>query len=125
VHGYSKDGAMRVENVSDPVYAPNSKGGPRADAERYPQVEVWKASGEFVREAYTLRKDDDDWSQAGTLVRKVMDDAQRSRLVSNVVGHLRDGVSEPVLKRAFEYWRQIDTGIGERIAKDMSAKRAR
>ena len=24
VHGYSKGGAMRVENISDPVYAPNS-----------------------------------------------------------------------------------------------------
>ena len=32
-------------------------------------------SGEFIRAAYTLRKDDDDWGQAGTLVRKVMDDA--------------------------------------------------
>jgi catalase len=28
VRAYSKDGAMRVVNVSDPVYAPNSKGGP-------------------------------------------------------------------------------------------------
>ena len=36
VHSYSKDGVMRVENVKDPVYAPNSKGGPRADAERSP-----------------------------------------------------------------------------------------
>jgi catalase len=125
VHSYSKDGVMRVENVSDPVYAPNSKGGPRADAERCREVEVWKASGDFVRAAYTLRKDDDDWSQAGTLVRKVMNDAQRTRLVSNVVGHLRDGVSEPVLKRAFEYWRRIDAGIGERIVKDMSAERTR
>ncbi len=26
VHSYSKGGAMRIENVSDPVYAPNSKG---------------------------------------------------------------------------------------------------
>jgi catalase len=25
---YSKDGAMRVHNVTDPVYAPNSYGGP-------------------------------------------------------------------------------------------------
>jgi catalase len=30
VHSYSKDGVMRVINVSDPVYAPNSKGGPKA-----------------------------------------------------------------------------------------------
>lgn len=117
VHSYSKDGVMRVENVSDPVYAPNSKGGPQADGERYPQVEIWKASGEFVRAAYTLRKDDDDWGQAGTLVRKVMDDPQRDRLVSNVVGHLKKGVSEPVLERMFEYWRNIDKEIGDRIAK--------
>jgi catalase len=117
VHSYSKDGAMRVRNVSDPVYAPNSKGGPQADGKCYPQVEVWKASGEFIRAAYTLRKDDDNWGQAGTLVRKVMDDEQRDRLVSNVVGHLKKGVSEPVLQRAFEYWRNIDKEIGDRIAK--------
>ena len=29
VHSYSKDGRMRVENVSDPVYAPNSEGDQR------------------------------------------------------------------------------------------------
>ena len=33
MHSYSKDGAMRIVNVSDPVYAPNSKGGPKADTE--------------------------------------------------------------------------------------------
>ena len=54
--------------------------------------------------------------QAGTLVREVMDDAARDRLVSNVVGHLSDGVSEPVLERAFEYWRNIDQDVGDRIA---------
>ncbi|MCB1020724.1 MAG: catalase, partial [Acidobacteria bacterium] len=51
------------------------------------------------------------------LVRKVMDDAQRERLVSNIVGHLSAGVSEPVLQRAFEYWRNIDPDIGARVEK--------
>ncbi len=115
VHSYSKDGAMRVENVADPVYAPNSKGGPAADPERFPYVEKWSASGEFIHAAYTPRRDDDDFVQAGTLVRQVMDDAQRDRLVENVAGHLGDGVSEPVLGRAFEYWRNIDEEIGDRI----------
>ncbi len=119
VHSYSKDGAMRVQNVSDPVYAPNSKGGPQADSERYPEVAVWHANGEFIRAAYTLRKDDDDFGQPGILVRKVMDDGQRDRLVSNVAGHLKKGVSEPVLQRAFEYWRKIDGEIGDRIAKGL------
>jgi catalase len=111
---------MRVQNVSDPVYAPNSKGGPQADGKRYPEAEIWKASGEFVRAAYTLRKDDDDFGQAGTLMREVMDDEQRDRLVSNVVGHLKNGVTKPVLQRAFEYWRNVDKEIGDRIAKGVN-----
>jgi catalase len=122
VHSYSKGGTMRMENVSDPVYAPNSKGGPKADPERYPELEVWEASGDFVRAAYTLHKDDDDWGQPGALVRKVMNDAQRDRLVANVVGHLKGGVTEPVLQRAFEYWRNIDKEVGDRIAKGVKGE---
>jgi catalase len=34
-----------------------------------------------------------------------------------VVGHLSEGVSEPVLERAIEYWHNIDQETGERIAK--------
>ena len=124
VHSYSKDGRMRVQNASDPVYAPNSKGGPKADPARYPQVEVWEASGEFVRAAYAKRKDDDEFGQAGTLVRKVMDKAACDRLVSNVVGHLKKGVTDPVLERAFEYWRNIDPVVGDRIAKGVRGERA-
>ena len=120
VHSYSKDGAMRVQKVSDPVYAPNSKGGPEADGERYPAVETWEASGEFIHAAYTPRAEDDDFGQAHTLVREVMDDAQRDRLVDTVVGHLSDGVSEPVLQRAFDYWRNIDKEVGDRIAKGVN-----
>ncbi|MGK2930087.1 MAG: catalase [Acidimicrobiales bacterium] len=116
VHSYSKDGAMRYDFATDPVYAPNSYGGPAADPERYPYVEKWDADGEFVHAAYTPRQDDDDWTQPGTLVREVMDDAQRDRLVANVVGHLSDGVSRMVLERAFEYWRNIDKATGDRIA---------
>ncbi|KPV41929.1 catalase [Thiohalorhabdus denitrificans] len=115
VHSYSKDGAMRVQNVSDPVYAPNSKGGPAADPERYPEAATWSASGELVRHAYTPRRDDGDFVQAHALVREVMDEEARTRLVSNVVGHLSAGVSGPVLERAFQYWRNIDEEVGKRI----------
>jgi catalase len=44
-----------------------------------------------------------------------MDDAERDRLVGNVAGHLSNGVSEPVLQRVFEYWRNIDKLTGDRI----------
>lgn len=117
VHSYSKDGAMRVENVSDPVYAPNSKEGPKANSSRNPELATWEVHGDFVRQAYTLRKDDNDFGQANTLVRKVMNDEARNRLVSNVVGHLKNGVTEAVLERAFKYWKNIDQQIGERIEK--------
>jgi catalase len=114
VHSYSKDGAMRVKNVSDPVYAPNSYGGPQADPARTAEA-LWYSDGEMVRAAYTLRVDDDDWGQAGVLVREVMDEAERARLVSNVAGHLRNGVSAKVLQRAFEYWKNIDKRVGDEV----------
>jgi catalase len=107
---------MRYHNVSDPVYAPNSKGGPQADTARYGTPAGWYTDGEMVRAAYTLRADDDDWGQAGTLVREVLDDAARQRLVSNITGHLLNGVTEPVLLRAFEYWRNVDKELGDNVA---------
>ncbi|MDN5893091.1 MAG: catalase [Nocardioides sp.] len=120
VHSYSKDGAMQMGTATDPVYAPNSYGGPAADPERYPESATWAADGELVRAAYTLRAEDDDWGQAGTMVRDVLDDAARDRLVANVVGHLSDGVSEQVLARALEYWRNIDQSVGDRIAEGVN-----
>jgi catalase len=121
VHSYNTAGQMRYQLAADPVYAPNSKGGPQADTARYGEPAGWHTDGDMVRTAYTLRSDDDDWGQAGTLVREVMNDAERDRLVDNVVGHLINGVSEPVLQRAFDYWRNVDTDIGNRIEKDVRA----
>jgi catalase len=115
VHSYSKDGNMRYVTVSDPVYAPNSKGGPQADTDRYGEPAGWHTDGDMVRAAQTLHADDDDWGQAGSLVRDVMSEAERDRLVSNIVGHLLDGVTEPVLERAFEYWRNVDKDLGRRV----------
>jgi catalase len=121
-HSYSKDGAMRVKKVSDPVYAPNSYGGPAADTTQH--VPTWQADGDIMRTAYVDHAEDDDWGQPGTLVREVMDDAARARLVDNVVGHLLNGVSEPVLERAFEYWHNIDKEIGDRIEAGVREKAA-
>jgi len=62
VHSYNKDGAMRYSNPGDPVYAPNSFGGPAADPE------LWKGDShhvarEIIRSAYTLHSQDDDVGQ--------------------------------------------------------------
>jgi catalase len=124
VHSYSKDGAMRYHTVSDPVYAPNSKGGPKADTEHYPESAGWYSDGDMVRAAGTLHAEDDDWGQAGTLVREVLDDAARERLVNNIVGHLLNRVTEPVLQRAFEYWHNVDTDLGNRVEKGVRARQS-
>ncbi|MGZ4243361.1 MAG: catalase [Solirubrobacteraceae bacterium] len=121
VHSYSKDGVGRTVNVTDPVYAPNSYGGPAADPSRTDDAGLWAADGDMVRSAYTKRSDDDDFSQARTQIREVLDDEARERLVANVAGHLSDGVSDKVLARAFEYWKTIDTEIGERIEQAVGA----
>lgn len=121
VHSYSRAGAMRVRPALDPVYAPNSYGGPAAQPQKGDEA-TWYADGEMVRAAYTLREDDDDVSQPGALIREVMDDAARERFVQNVVGHLSDGVSEKVLVRAFDYWKAIDAGTGEKIEKGVRDK---
>ena len=123
VHAYTKDGAMRVHNVSDPVYAPNSYDGPKAQPELTDDGGRWAADGDMVRAAYTLHSDDDDFGQAGTLVREVLDAAARQRLVDNIVGHLLNGVSQPILLRAFEYWRNVDKSLGDRVADGVLAKR--
>ena len=121
MHSYSKDGVGRTVNVNDPVYAPNSYGGPAADPSRTDDAGLWAADGDMVRSAYTKRADDDDFGQAGTMVRDVLDDEARERLVSNVAGHLSNAVSDKVLARAFEYWKNIDADLGERIEQAVGA----
>ena len=121
VHSYNRDGHMRSENPPDPVYAPNSYGGPAAQSETFGTDPSWAVDGELVRAAARLHADDDDFGQAGTLVRDVLDDAARQRLVGNIVTHVRAGVVEPVLTRVKDYWRQVDPGLGARVAKELDS----
>jgi catalase len=99
------------------VSAPNSFGGPAADPATFGLDPGWGVTGEIVRTAATLHASDDDFGQAGTMVRDVLDDAARDRLISNIVGHVKKGVEQPVLGRVIEYWRQVDGELGARIAK--------
>lgn len=112
VHSYNKDGQMRYRhNGAQPVYTPNSYGGPRADPRAH--VPGWYVQGgEIMRSAYTKGRDDDDFGQAGTLYRKVLDDAARARLAHNIVDHLKAGVEPRILRAAVEYWKQVDANLG-------------
>jgi catalase len=118
VHSYNKDGAMRYRHSGNqPVYSPNSYGGPRADEERY-QDPTWFANGELLRSAYTLRAEDDDYGQAGTLYRKVLSPTDREHLASNIVGHMQ-GVERFVQERALKHWYKVDSELGTRVAKGL------
>ena len=54
----------------------------------------------------------------------MLDDAGRDRLVSNIVAQLRNGVTEPVLERAFWYLRIVDQDLGDRVEKGVRAAQA-
>ena len=121
VNTYQFDGPMAYHHCgAAPTHAPNSGGRPWAD-ETGPMPESWETDGDMVRSAYTLRADDDDFSQPGTLVRKVFDETQRQALVDQVAGSLLGGVREPVLSRAFEYWKSIDPTVGRQIEEKVKA----
>ncbi|MCW3064212.1 MAG: Catalase [Solirubrobacterales bacterium] len=116
VHSYNKDGAMRYSHAGNqPVYAPNSFGGPRADGS-FPDT-TWGVEGaEMVRHAYTLHSEDDDFGQPGTLWRKVLSDTDREHLVSNIVGHATTKVSPEIQQRVVQYWTNVDSDLGARVA---------
>lgn len=123
MNSYDKEGAMQYHHSGDaPVYAPNSFGRAYQD-EQGPVENGWEADGTMVRAAYTLHAEDDDFGQAHTLVREVYNDEQRARLVETVAGSLAS-VDDPVLSRVFEYWRKIDTEVGDAIEAAVKAARA-
>ncbi len=121
VNSYMFDGQMAYQHSGNaPVYVPNSGGRKWADGTGAAD-DGWEADGPMVRSAYTLHAQDDDFGQAGTLVRKVFDDAQRAALVDQVAGSLKGGVRSPVLERAFDYWKSIDADVGRRIEEKVRA----
>ncbi|WP_291378630.1 catalase [Demequina sp.] len=117
VHSYSKDGTMRsaYRDASEPVYAPNSVGGPAADPARANTGAGWESDGEMSRVAATLHAEDDDFGQAGTLYRDVMDDAAKERLVGNIAGHVSQVTHADLLERVYEYWTNVDADLGARV----------
>ncbi|MGF3055811.1 catalase [Microbacterium sp. YY-01] len=119
VHNYMHEGQMQYHfnPAEHRVYTPNSfgaEGGPEAD----PQAGVeasWESDGELVRSAYTLHAEDDDFGQPGTLIREVMDDEQRARLVDTLVGQYSNLTLDRIKERFLWYWGQIDQGTADAV----------
>jgi catalase len=125
VNSYLKEGPMTYRHAgSQPVYAPNSYGGPQADPAK--ELPTWYVeAAEIGHYAYDKHADDDDFAQAGTLVREVMDDTDRDHLASNIIGHASADVSEDVQRRVIAYWSDVDADLGARVAAGLAEANGR
>jgi catalase len=120
VRSYNKDGAMRYQNPGDPVYAPNSVGGPVADAAPF-EGESYQVTGDIVRSAYTLHRDDDDFGQPRALWEQVLTDTDRQNMIGNIVGHASAKEVTPEMKvRIVEYWSNVHHDLGAHVAKGLN-----
>jgi len=114
VENYQRDGAMRLDGNggSGANYSPNGRGGPIADPKAAEVPE--KLQGSTGRTEYPRAERADDFEQAGLLYR-VMSEAERSRLIANIAGHLGNAGKE-IQQRQVEYLQKADSEYGARIA---------
>jgi catalase len=114
VNNYQRDGQMRIDGngSSTPNYSPNGRGGPVADSKASEIAEPLR--GSTGRTEYPKTNRADDFEQAGLLYR-VMSEAERARLVSNIAGHLSNAGKE-IQKRQVEHFRAADSEYGARVA---------
>ena len=122
VHSYNQDAHMAYEHSGDqPPYAPNSYGGPQADPAGGGDLSWGVEAAEIGRYANAKHPEDDDFGQAGTLVRDVMDDAQRETLASNIIGHAgAPEVTQDVKERVVAYWTSVDADLGAKVASGLN-----
>ncbi|TFD48951.1 catalase [Cryobacterium frigoriphilum] len=116
VNNYSADGAARYHfsDATTPNYAPNSLGGPVADAAVAGEGS-WENDGSLLQSASALRSEDSDFGQAGTLYREVYDDAAKARFLDTITGAI-SGVTRPeVTERAIWYWTSVDADLGAKL----------
>ncbi|MDB5066995.1 MAG: Catalase [Chloroflexi bacterium] len=116
VNSYNKDGAMRYQNDGDPVYAPNTAGGPQADTEHGAEPS-YQVSGEMVRTASVLHRDDDDFVQPRALWEKVLSPVDREHLIGNIAGHMSKGLTPEMVTRVIAYWTAVHPDLGSGVAR--------
>lgn len=116
-NSYSHDGPMRYsfKHPNQPVYAPNTTGGPVAGGKDAADELRWESDGDMLRAAATLHSEDDDFGQAGTLYREVFNDEEKAMTVENIAGHVGDVADEAIQERAFQYWENVDADLGKRV----------
>ncbi|WIM67920.1 catalase [Corynebacterium breve] len=138
VNTYQERGAMayQINAEGEPNYSPNryTKGagyldngedsssrktyGPANDLYVNPDPH----GTDLTRAAYVQHPEDDDFIQAGILYREVYDDAAKSRLVDNITDAMA-GVSPQVEEQVYQYWTNVDEGLGQRVREEFAKKK--
>ncbi len=125
VHNHQRDGSMALNGNggSAPNYFPNSFDDIEADKEfKEPPMSLESD----VADTWDRNKNDNDhYSQAGALFRKVMTDQERANTVANFVGALK-GVSGPkkkeILMRQLDHFHKADKELAQMVAKGLGIK---
>ncbi len=115
VHGYSRDGSMRVDDNSgrEKNYEPNSFDGPKQTGQ--PLWAPIESEGLTGNHAPVLHRDDNDFVQAGDLYR-LMSEAERQRLIANIAGSLSKVSREDIIERSVANFRKADPQYGDQVA---------
>ena len=113
---YSRDMAMRVDGNygRQKNYEPNSFGGPvQSDQPLWSAIEVHELTGNHEPEHHRA---DDDFVRAGDLYR-LMREAEKVRLVSNIAASLSRVSRKEIIERSPENFREADAEYGARLAR--------
>ena len=60
----------------------------------------------------------------GTLYRQIMTPTDREHLISNLVGHMSQGVERIVQERALKHWYKVDADLGAKISAGIGVERS-
>ncbi|MET3812622.1 catalase [Arthrobacter sp. UYEF3] len=122
VNNYSQDGQGRFHfnAPSVPVYAPNSVGGPAA-VEPSVAGGGWENDGALTLSAHSLRAEDGDFGQAGTLYREVFNDGEKARLLETITGAVSGVKNAGIKERAIQYWTNVDAELGAKLRANLGA----
>nr|KAG5702811.1 hypothetical protein BaRGS_001893 [Batillaria attramentaria] len=114
---YQRDGPQCVDDnqTGAPNYYPNSFSGPMDNPQKLEcPVHI---SGDVQR--YNTA-DDDNFSQVGLFWNKVLKPEERTRLIENIAGHLKDA-QEFIQQRAVSNFSQCDPEFGKRLRQALDA----
>jgi catalase len=123
VNNYQRDGAMRVDGNGgrNPNYFPNSFG----NIKPHPSYkEPAQTLDSIVADWYDRNApgEDDHYSQPGKLFRVVMNEAQRTETVNNIVGAM-SGIEGPkraeIINRQLCHFFRADVELGMRVAQGL------